>query len=87
MSDDSELLQLVADSRLTGYLAVASLCVLIYEHIVCIPEEVELMWKSRWSIAKIIYLWNRYFILVAVSLNTSVVVRDIRGAQIRNAGR
>ncbi|KAF7368343.1 hypothetical protein MVEN_00155800 [Mycena venus] len=77
MSSDTELLQLVADSRLTGYLAVAALCVLIYDHIVCLPEEVELMWKSRWGVAKIIYLWNRYFSLVVVSLNTSVILRNI----------
>jgi len=74
---DAELLQLIADSRLTGYLAVASLCILIYDHLVCIPEEVEFMWKSRWGIAKIVYLWNRYFSLITVSLNTSVIVRDI----------
>ncbi|KAJ7171477.1 hypothetical protein C8R46DRAFT_1217039 [Mycena filopes] len=74
---DIELLQLVEDSRLTGYLAVAALCVLIYDHILSFPEEVELIWKSRWGIAKIIYLWNRYFSLVAVSLNMSVTVRDI----------
>ncbi|KAJ6480044.1 hypothetical protein DFH09DRAFT_1341577 [Mycena vulgaris] len=66
-SDETrELLQLVADSRLTGYLAVASLCVLIYDHLVCFPEELELMWKSRLGLAKIIYLWNRYFSLVAI---------------------
>ncbi|KAJ7775545.1 hypothetical protein B0H16DRAFT_1879909 [Mycena metata] len=68
---DIELLELVADSRLTGYLAVAALCVLLYDHILCFSQEVELMWKSRWGIAKIIYLWNRYFSLVVVSLNMS----------------
>ncbi|KAJ7246658.1 hypothetical protein C8J57DRAFT_1523362 [Mycena rebaudengoi] len=38
--DNLQLLQLIADSRLTGYLAVASICVLIYDHIVCFPDEV-----------------------------------------------
>ncbi|KAJ7097427.1 hypothetical protein C8R44DRAFT_812223 [Mycena epipterygia] len=81
MSSDGDetiaLLQLVADSRLTGYFAVASLCVLIYDHLVCIPQEVELMWKSRLGLAKLIYLWNRYFSLIAISLNASVIVREI----------
>ncbi|KAJ7443705.1 hypothetical protein FB451DRAFT_1295410 [Mycena latifolia] len=91
--DSSELLlQLVADSRLTGYLAgmchhswpgaqlmgiVASVCVLIYDHIVCFTQEVELMWKSRGGLAKSVYLWNRYFSLIAISLNASVIVREI----------
>ncbi|KAF8174983.1 hypothetical protein K438DRAFT_107530 [Mycena galopus ATCC 62051] len=80
---DPALLQLVADSRLTGYLAIASLCVLVYDHIDCMPEEVDLMWKSQWGLAKIIFLWNRYFSLVVVSLNTSVIVRDIRSSEVR----
>ncbi|KAJ7697172.1 hypothetical protein B0H17DRAFT_1328928 [Mycena rosella] len=79
---DPELLQLIADSRLTGYLAVASLCILIYDHLVCIPEEVELIWKSRWGVAKIVYIWNRYFSLIAVSLNTSVILRDISSSHV-----
>ncbi|KAJ7495345.1 hypothetical protein FB451DRAFT_1213897 [Mycena latifolia] len=86
MSSDSDLnaevLQLVADSRLTGYLAVASLCILIYDHLACVPEEVELIWKSRWGAAKVIYLWNRYFSLIAVSLNTSVILRDISSSHV-----
>ncbi|KAJ6568006.1 hypothetical protein DFH09DRAFT_438148 [Mycena vulgaris] len=79
---DAELLQLVADSRVTGYLAVAAVCILAYDHIVCIPEEVELIWKSRWGITKIIYLWNRYFSLITVSLNASVIVRDISSSHV-----
>ncbi|KAJ7155282.1 hypothetical protein C8R46DRAFT_1356500 [Mycena filopes] len=73
----AELLQLIADSRLTGYLAMAALCVLIYDHLVCFEKEVDLMWRSRWGLAKIVYLWNRYFSLVAISLNASVIVREI----------
>ncbi|KAF7367973.1 hypothetical protein MSAN_00862700 [Mycena sanguinolenta] len=94
--DDAELLQLIADSRLTGYFAAASLCILLYDHIICFPKEVsstpshslhdlltefnaqvQLMWSSRWGLAKGVYLWNRYFSLIAISLNTSVIVREI----------
>ncbi|KAJ7443708.1 hypothetical protein FB451DRAFT_1413544 [Mycena latifolia] len=71
------LLQLVEDSRLTGCLAVASLCVLIYDHLICFGEEVELMWQSQWGLAKIIYLWNRHFSLVFISLATSAMLREM----------
>ncbi|KAJ7775989.1 hypothetical protein DFH07DRAFT_1056725 [Mycena maculata] len=80
--DAAEVLQLVADSRLTGYLAAASVCILIYDHIACIPDEVEHMWKSRWGVAKIVYLWNRYFSLIVISLNMSVIVRDIGSSDV-----
>ncbi|KAJ6505211.1 hypothetical protein C8R45DRAFT_545796 [Mycena sanguinolenta] len=79
---NAELLQLIADSRLTGYFAAASLCVLIYDHIICFPREVELVWGSRWGLAKGVYLWNRYFSLIAISLNTSVIVREIGTASV-----
>ncbi|KAJ7793359.1 hypothetical protein B0H14DRAFT_3498221 [Mycena olivaceomarginata] len=89
---DTELLELIANLRLTGYFAAASLCVLLYDHILCFPDEVGLMWGSRWRLAKI--LWNRYFSLIAIryalvplmilytinptdSLNASVVVWEI----------
>ncbi|KAJ7176090.1 hypothetical protein C8R43DRAFT_553890 [Mycena crocata] len=77
-----ELLQLLEDSRLTGYVAVASFCVLIYDHIVCFHDEVDLMWTSRPGIAKFVYLWNRYFSLIAIGLNMSVIVRDIPTAAV-----
>ncbi|KAJ7824347.1 hypothetical protein B0H13DRAFT_1919158 [Mycena leptocephala] len=106
--ETAELLQLIADSRVTGYLAVASLCVLIYDHIVCFPQEVDPLYilvqftnPDRWNScgaaagALIVYvrllsplfsqkaesddfqLWNRYFSLIAISVNTSVIVREI----------
>ncbi|KAJ7243518.1 hypothetical protein C8J57DRAFT_1366069 [Mycena rebaudengoi] len=60
--DNLQLLQLVADSRLTGYLAGTCVSSLLnvrlmtaYDHVVCFSDEVELMWKSRWGFAKIIY--------------------------------
>ncbi|KAJ6505212.1 hypothetical protein C8R45DRAFT_1209042 [Mycena sanguinolenta] len=81
--DNAELLQLIADSRLTGYFAAASLCILIYDYIICFPREVEFMWGSRWGLAKGVYLWNRYFSLIAISLNTGVIVREIGSASVR----
>ncbi|KAJ6564686.1 hypothetical protein B0H19DRAFT_1141731 [Mycena capillaripes] len=83
------LLQLVADSRLTGYLAVAALCVLLYDYFLCIPEEVELMWKSRWGIAKIIYHTNltpaTNLTAFLRRLNASVIVRDITSSQLQGS--
>ncbi|KAJ7079262.1 hypothetical protein B0H15DRAFT_517991 [Mycena belliarum] len=70
-------LELVANSNLTGYFAVAFLAILIYDHLDCFPEEVELMWKSRFGLAKVIYLWNRYFSLIAISLIANDTLREI----------
>ncbi|KAK7060021.1 hypothetical protein R3P38DRAFT_2838921, partial [Favolaschia claudopus] len=80
--ENSELVELVMDSRLTGYFAAAAVSILIYDHVACFPRELELIWSSRWRLAKIIYLWNRYFSLVAISLNASVIVREISSANV-----
>ncbi|KAJ7079227.1 hypothetical protein B0H15DRAFT_804506 [Mycena belliarum] len=60
VDESTELVDLVANSRLTGYLAVLQSdniqIGLRYDHIHCFPEEVELMWKSRFGLAKMIYV-------------------------------
>ncbi|KAJ7633929.1 hypothetical protein DFH06DRAFT_1479488 [Mycena polygramma] len=81
-NDDAEVLQLVADSRLTGYLAAAALSLLTYDHIVCFPQEVTLVWKSRHGNAKILYLWNRYFSLVAIATNMTVMVLEVSSDKV-----
>ncbi|KAF8077554.1 hypothetical protein FPV67DRAFT_1647715 [Lyophyllum atratum] len=71
-TDPEMLLQLVADVRITNYAAVASLTWLLYDHVICFGEEVELMWKDRrWkAMMKTCYLLNRYLCVVAISLLT-----------------
>ncbi|RDB23021.1 hypothetical protein Hypma_009728 [Hypsizygus marmoreus] len=72
------LLKLVADARITNYVAVASLTWLLYDHVITFRDEVELVWKgSRWkSFLKIFYIWNRYFCAVAISLLTAQIRSD-----------
>ncbi|KAF8876341.1 hypothetical protein BD779DRAFT_1560754 [Infundibulicybe gibba] len=53
------LSQIVADGRLTNYSTVVSITLLAFDHILTLGEEVELIWKSRWSLFKAVYLWVR----------------------------
>ncbi|KAF8876334.1 hypothetical protein BD779DRAFT_1677838 [Infundibulicybe gibba] len=61
------LSQIFADGRLTNYAAIASITLLAFDHILTFGEEVELIWKSRWNIFKVVYLWQRYFALISLS--------------------
>jgi len=70
-----QVLQLLQDSHSTCYTAIAGLTVLVLDHIMTIPEEVEYMWRCKWSLAKCLYLWNRYFGLAALSFATFYTIR------------
>ncbi|KAG8731039.1 hypothetical protein FRC12_019931 [Ceratobasidium sp. 428] len=41
-------------------LAIAGVCILIYDHILTFPDEVRLIWKQKWSIVSTIFVLNRY---------------------------
>ncbi|KAF8986836.1 hypothetical protein BDQ17DRAFT_1375714 [Cyathus striatus] len=64
------LVQLVSDARLTNCL----MC--IYDYLVTLPEEVELIWKRRWRFTSYLYIWNRYASMVA--LMYAVMVREMK---------
>ncbi|KAF8213002.1 hypothetical protein K438DRAFT_2010148 [Mycena galopus ATCC 62051] len=94
MSTDIELLQLAADSRLTGYMAVASLCVLMYDHIDHMPEETSCGgagggWQRHFTLSQFpshsASFSSFYSFGIATSvwsyLNTSGILTDIRSSQ------
>lgn len=41
-------------------LAIAGFCILIYDHILTFPQEVELIWKQKRSWVSLIFVLNRY---------------------------
>ncbi|KAF9466686.1 hypothetical protein BDZ94DRAFT_1319210 [Collybia nuda] len=73
-----DLHELMWDANNTNYLAVASLALLVYDHLISLREEVDLIWKSHWSVTKGVYLWNRYFALFTLGLNTSIRLREMK---------
>ncbi|RDB22060.1 hypothetical protein Hypma_011040 [Hypsizygus marmoreus] len=56
------------------YANVACTMFVIYEHILQLDTEVELFWKKRWTIAKFLFLCNRYFSLVLNISNMTVFI-------------
>ncbi|ESK87668.1 hypothetical protein Moror_1890 [Moniliophthora roreri MCA 2997] len=42
-----------------AYLACATL--ILYEYFLQLGAEVEFFWKQRWSVAKVLFLWSRYY--------------------------
>jgi len=40
---------------------LVSTIVALYDHLITFEQEVQLVWNKPWSIAKVLFLWIRYF--------------------------
>ncbi|KAJ7148513.1 hypothetical protein C8R43DRAFT_1009190 [Mycena crocata] len=58
----------VADSRLTNYLAASAFTVLFIDLFSTIDEEIDFVWRRPWRVPSILYLWNRYATLLVVTI-------------------
>jgi hypothetical protein len=47
-------------------IAAAGLVMVLYDHILTLPDEIALIWKSPPSLAKCAFLLNRYLVPVAL---------------------
>ncbi|KAJ7144505.1 hypothetical protein C8R44DRAFT_973975 [Mycena epipterygia] len=66
-----EVWQVLSDARTTNSMILGALSLVAYDHLITLPDEVELMWKSGISTTNTVYLWNRYFTLIALSYDAS----------------
>ncbi|QRV84000.1 dephospho-CoA kinase [Ceratobasidium sp. AG-Ba] len=44
----------------SNYYTVAGICVLLYDHILTFPDEVQYVWKQKWSVVSTMFVLNRY---------------------------
>lgn len=51
----------------TRYLSAAGLVVLLYDHVLTLPDEIALIWNSPPSFAKYAFILNRYLVPVALT--------------------
>ncbi|KAF8509671.1 hypothetical protein JB92DRAFT_2944614 [Gautieria morchelliformis] len=50
----------------TKYGAVAALAMLTYDYAITFDDEFEFVWKRRWSLGKILFIFHRYFGLLSL---------------------
>ncbi|KAH8108388.1 hypothetical protein DFH11DRAFT_1517007 [Phellopilus nigrolimitatus] len=51
--------QLVSDTRITNYLTLSAFVVFLYDIILTFPEQLNFVWKAKWSSGKILFILNR----------------------------
>ncbi|KAJ6577962.1 hypothetical protein B0H19DRAFT_573106 [Mycena capillaripes] len=74
VEDHPEAFQVLSDARTTNSMILAALSLVVYDHMISFQEEVELMWKGSIRTTNAIYVRNRYFTLLALSINASVML-------------
>ena len=55
---------------------------LVFDHLITLAQEVDLFWKPKLSGAGVIFLLNRYIVLITMLLNVSGVIFTVP-AQVR----
>ncbi|EJT98737.1 hypothetical protein DACRYDRAFT_118528 [Dacryopinax primogenitus] len=43
-----------------NYVAIAAFCLMLYDHLLTLDVEVNLVWPAPLSLVKVLFLWNRY---------------------------
>ncbi|KAJ3729868.1 hypothetical protein C8R42DRAFT_177001 [Lentinula raphanica] len=57
------------DVYATRYASLAASTIIIYDHLITLDNEFDLIWKSPWSIGKGLFIINRYYTLASVFAN------------------
>ncbi|KAF8513395.1 hypothetical protein JB92DRAFT_2924187 [Gautieria morchelliformis] len=70
----------------TKYGAVAALAMLTYDYALTFDDEFEFVWKRRWSLGKILFIFNRYFGLLSL-LSFAMVILILRIYAVYNCSR
>lgn len=68
--------QFLRDVQVTRFAEVAASMIVVWDHLVTIDQEIELIWKARWSIGKALFLFNRYYTLLAIAFNNYIFFVD-----------
>jgi len=83
MSLSPEVLENVfQDIDASRYASLAASVVIVYDHLLTLDNEFKLIWKSSWSIAKALFIINRYYSLISVVVNNYALF----GTTLTNSG-
>jgi len=59
----------VQDAYTSRYASLAASSIIVYDHLLTLDNEFELIWQSSWSIGKALFFINRYYSLISVIIN------------------
>ncbi|KAF9473935.1 hypothetical protein BDN70DRAFT_348524 [Pholiota conissans] len=71
----SAFTQGLLDIQTLKYTQLASSVIIIFDHLITLGQEVELIWQSTWTLGKILFLLNRYYALGGIVFNNYAIFR------------
>ncbi|EPQ50397.1 hypothetical protein GLOTRDRAFT_133950 [Gloeophyllum trabeum ATCC 11539] len=63
----------VREIQSARYAELASSTIVIYDHLITLDQEIDLIWKASWTPGKVLFLTNRYYVLASVIFNNYVL--------------
>ncbi|KAI0344792.1 hypothetical protein BDW22DRAFT_1354959, partial [Trametopsis cervina] len=60
----------------TRLCAFVSATIVLYDCILSLEREIELVWRKRWSFIKVVYIWHRYFGLFCLLFEAIAIARN-----------
>lgn len=67
-----QLRDLLTDTQVTHYANVAAGTLYAYDCIISVADEYEHVWKARWNVGKVLFLWTRYYYLLLLIVSTYI---------------
>ncbi|KAJ6517412.1 hypothetical protein C8R47DRAFT_1087228 [Mycena vitilis] len=72
------LFRLAVDAQTTALISFAFFILLVYDYLTTLDKEVEFIWSNpKPSLARYIYIWNRYFSLVVSGICATVYLQHV----------
>ncbi|KAJ7864960.1 hypothetical protein B0H14DRAFT_3443171 [Mycena olivaceomarginata] len=70
MSSLAAIVELVRDFQTTRLVSAVGLVILIYDHLLSLPDEVRFIWSAKFTSSKVLFLGMRYIVPVVMIVHT-----------------
>ncbi|CAA7266739.1 unnamed protein product [Cyclocybe aegerita] len=68
--DLAQYIHIHTEAAASRYVGAAGLLSLVYDHLLTIDDEIEYVWKARWTVPKFLFLLTRYSVPLVLVLHT-----------------
>jgi len=69
----AELVSIVRDVQNARFATLSASAIIVFDHLITLDQEIELVWRSPWTTGKLLFLLNRYYPLSTVLFNQYVL--------------
>ncbi|KAF9038355.1 hypothetical protein BDZ89DRAFT_413141 [Hymenopellis radicata] len=81
--DSDVIVKILHSIQSTRYVVFATATIMIYDHILSLHREIELIWQKRSSFMKIVFLWHRYFGAFCILFELIVIMNQTVSDSVR----